>query len=67
MAHNVPQASYLAYQGGSNQGRPMTYSQPNVVVGANRGQFRWYYNKLILMIWWYNPIDWFDYCIIIFN
>lgn len=50
MSHNVPQAPYMVYQGGSMQGRPVTYSQPNVVVGANRGQFRWYDNKLILMI-----------------
>lgn len=40
MTHNVPQGSYMVYQGGSNQGRPITYSQPNAVVGSNRGQFR---------------------------
>jgi hypothetical protein len=41
LSNNVNQAPYMmVYQGGYNQGRPITYSQPNVVVGANRGQFR---------------------------
>jgi len=45
MTHNVQQAPYMVYQGqqvqgGYNQVRGVTYSQPNVVVGSNRGQFR---------------------------